>query len=47
MILIAQNVGVVGFWSVFFITMVDVKNFASSSRWLHGHPNQWVGTCAQ
>ena len=40
MVVIAQNVGVVGCWSVFCITMVDVKHFASSPRSLHSHPNQ-------
>ena len=38
MVVIAQNVGVVVCWLVFCITMVDVKNFAGSPRWLHGHP---------
>ena len=42
MVVIAQNVGVVVCWLVFCITMVDVKNFASSPRWLHGHPNSRV-----
>ena len=38
MVVIAQNVGVIVCWLVFCITMVDVKNFAGSPRWLHGHP---------
>ena len=39
MVVIAQNVGVVVCWLVFCITMVDVKNFAGSPHWLHGHPS--------